>query len=258
MTIKEVCEKYGISADTLRYYEKVGVVPPVTRTNGGFRFYTEKDIEWVENAICMRNAGLSVEMLSEYVRLFQEGDSTIPARLSLLIEANETNDMIAYAWGLGINFIDTANFYGGGTSEEYTGRALKNIGIPRDKVILASKVYFNEGKLSRNAILREIDGTLSRLGTDYLDLYLIHRFDYDTPIEETMEALDSLVKSGKVCALGVSAMYGYQFHNMQVCAEQNGWTKFSTMQNHYNILHREDERELIPICKQYNVFLNSI
>ncbi len=163
--------------------------------------------------------------------------------------------MIAHAWELGINFIDTANFYGGGTSEEYTGKALKNLGIPRDKVILASKVYFNEGKLSRAAILREIDGTLSRLGTDYLDLYKIHRFDYDTPIEETMEALDSLVKSGKVRALGASAMYGYQFHNMQVCAEQNGWTKFSTMQNHYNLLYREDERELIPICKQYNVSL---
>ncbi len=175
--------------------------------------------------------------------------------LQWTLNQNETEDMIAHAWELGINFIDTANFYGGGTSEEYTGKALKNLGIPRDKVILASKVYFNEGKLSRAAILREIDGTLSRLGTDYLDLYKIHRFDYDTPIEETMEALDSLVKSGKVRALGASAMYGYQFHNMQVCAEQNGWTKFSTMQNHYNLLYREDERELIPICKQYNVSL---
>ncbi len=175
--------------------------------------------------------------------------------LQWTLNQNETEDMIAHAWELGINFIDTANFYGGGTSEEYTGKALKNLGIPRDKVILASKVYFNEGKLSRAAILREIDGTLSRLGTDYLDLYKIYRFDYYTPIEETMEALDSLVKSGKVRALGASAMYGYQFHNMQVCAEQNGWTKFSTMQNHYNLLYREDERELIPICKQYNVSL---
>lgn len=169
------------------------------------------------------------------------------------LDQGETQDMIAHAWELGVNFIDTANTYSFGTSEEYIGKALKNLGIARDKVILASKVYFNEGKLSRKAILREIDGTLSRLGTDYLDLYQIHRFDYDTPIEETMEALDSLVKSGKIRALGASAMYGYQFHNLQICAERNGWTKFSTMQNHYNLLYREDERELIPVCEQYGV-----
>lgn len=169
------------------------------------------------------------------------------------LDQGETQDMIAHAWELGVNFIDTANTYSFGTSEEYIGKALKSLGIARDKVVLASKVYFNEGKLSRKAILREIDGTLSRLGTDYLDLYQIHRFDYDTPIEETMEALDSLVKSGKVRALGASAMYGYQFHNLQICAERNGWTKFSTMQNHYNLLYREDERELIPVCEQYGV-----
>ena len=120
-------------------------------------------------------------------------------------------------------------------------------------MVIASKVFFNEGQLSRKAILREIDGTLRRLGTDYLDLYQIHRFDYGTPIEETMEALDSLVKAGKVRAIGASAMYGYQFHNMQICAERNGWTLFSTMQNHYNLMYREDERELIPICEQYGV-----
>jgi len=122
-------------------------------------------------------------------------------------------------------------------------------------VVIASKVFFNEGCLSREAILREIDGTLRRLGTDYLDLYQIHRFDYGTPIEETLEALDSLVKAGKVRAIGASAMYGYQFHNMQECAARNGWTQFSTMQNHYNLLYREDERELIPVCRQYGVSL---
>lgn len=169
------------------------------------------------------------------------------------LNQDETQNMIAHGWELGVNFIDTANTYSFGTSEEYIGKALKNLGIARDKVILASKVYFNEGKLSSQAILREIDGTLSRLGTDYLDLYQIHRFDYDTPIEETMETLDGLVKAGKVRALGASAMYGYQFHNMQICAERNGWTKFSTMQNHYNLLYREDERELIPVCEQYGV-----
>lgn len=120
-------------------------------------------------------------------------------------------------------------------------------------MVLASKVYFNEGHLSKEAILREIDGTLKRLGTDYLDLYIIHRFDYGTPIEETMETLNSLVTAGKVRALGASAMYGYQFYNMQLAAERNGWTPFVSMQNHYNLLYREDERELIPICNQQNV-----
>ena len=121
--------------------------------------------------------------------------------------------------------------------------------------MIASKVYFNEGRLSRKAVLREIDGTLSRLGTDYLDLYIIHRFDYDTPIEETMEALHDLVKAGKVRALGASAMYGYQFYNMQLAARDNNWTPFSAMENHYNLLYREDEHELIQICKQMNVSL---
>ena len=122
-------------------------------------------------------------------------------------------------------------------------------------MVLASKVYFNEGKLSAAAIRREIDGTLQRMGTDYLDLYQIHRFDYGTPIEETMQTLHELVRSGKVRAIGASAMYGYQFHNMQICAERNGWTLFSTLQNHYNLLYREDERELIPVAKQYGVSL---
>ena len=115
--------------------------------------------------------------------------------------------------------------------------------------------HLGEGRLSRNAIMREIDGSLKRLGTDYLDLYIIHRFDYETSIEETMEALHDLVKAGKVRAIGASAMYGYQFYNMQLTAKEHGWTPFSTMENYYNLLYREDERELIPICKQMNVSL---
>lgn len=169
------------------------------------------------------------------------------------LNQDDTTAMIDHALNLGVNFIDTANCYSHGTSEEYIGNALKKLGVNRDKVVLASKVYFNEGKLSKEAIAREIDDTLKRLGTDYLDVYQIHRFDYDTPVEETMEALDKLVKSGKVRAIGASAMYGYQFHNMQIAAERNGWTLFSTMQNHYNLLYREDERELIPVCEQYDV-----
>ena len=168
------------------------------------------------------------------------------------LDPAESEEIVKHALSLGINFFDTANTYSAGTSEEYLGRAIRS-NVPRDQVILASKVYFNEGHLSREAILREIDGTLQRLGTDYLDLYIIHRYDADTPVEETMEALDSLVRAGKVRALGASAMYGYQFFNMQLAARDNGWTPFVSMQNHYNLLYREDERELIPICTQQNV-----
>lgn len=169
------------------------------------------------------------------------------------IGPDETQEVIKRAFDQGVNFIDTANTYSFGTSEEYIGRALKNLGIRREDAVIASKVFFNEGRLSREAILREIDGTLLRLGTDYLDLYIIHRFDYGTPIEETMEALDSLVRTGKVRALGASEMYAYQLHNMQVAAERNGWTKFACMQCHHNLLYRENEREMIPVCRQYDM-----
>ena len=151
------------------------------------------------------------------------------------LDEKQTEEMVKHALDLGINFFDTSNNYSKGTSEEYLGKAFKNLGVKREDVIIASKVYFNEGRLSKEAIFREIDGTLKRLGTDYLDLYIIHRFDYDTPIEETMEALHELVKCGKVRAIGASAMYGYQFHNMQIVARDNQWTPFSTMENHYNI-----------------------
>lgn len=171
------------------------------------------------------------------------------------IGPEETRAVIKRALELGVNFIDTANCYAHGTSEEYIGAALRELGVPRNQVVLASKVFFNEGGLSREAINREIDGTLARLGTDYLDLYIIHRFDYNVLVEETMEALDGLVRAGKVRALGASAMYAYQLHNMQVVAEQNGWTPFTSMQCHYNLLYREDEREMIPVCRQFDMAL---
>lgn len=170
------------------------------------------------------------------------------------LDETESEKVIKHALELGINFFDTANSYSSGTSEEYLGKALKKH-IAREKAVIASKVYFNKGRLSKDAIARELEGTLKRLGTDYLDLYIIHRFDYDTPMEETMEALHNLVKSGKVRAIGASAMYGYQFYNMQLIAKERGWTQFSVMENHYNLLYREDERELIPICKQTRVSL---
>lgn len=170
------------------------------------------------------------------------------------LDEGKTEEIVKHALDLGINFFDTANGYSKGTSEEYLGKAIKK-NISRDKVVIASKVYFNPERLSSKAIHKEIEGTLNRLGTDYLDLYIIHRFDYDTPIEETMEALNDLVVSGKVRAIGASAMYGYQFYNMQQVAKDHGWAQFVAMENHYNLLYREDERELIPICKQMNVSL---
>lgn len=197
------------------------------------------------------NSGIEVSRLCLGCMSFGDPASKMHA---WTLDPDQSEAIIRHALDLGINFFDTANCYSAGTSEEYLGRAIKR-NVARDKVILASKVYFNEGALSAKAIEREIEGTLRRLGTDYLDLYIIHRFDYGTPVEETMEALHKLVKAGKVRALGASAMYGYQFYNMQLAARDNGWTAFSSMQNHYNPLYREDERELIPVCRQMNVAL---
>lgn len=170
------------------------------------------------------------------------------------LNPTESETIIRHALDLGVNFFDTANCYSAGTSEEYLGQALKN-NVARDKVVIATKVYFNEGHLSREAIKRELDGSLRRLGTDYVDLFIIHRYDSETPVEETMEALHQAVLSGKVRALGASAMYGFQFARLQRTAEKNGWTPFVSMQNHYNLLYREDERELIPICHEQGVAL---
>ena len=197
------------------------------------------------------NSGIRVSRLCLGCMSFGDPASNMHA---WTLDPDRSAEIIGHALDLGINFFDTANTYSAGTSEEYLGRAIRN-SVARDKVVLASKVYFNEGHLSKEAIAREIDGTLRRLGTDYLDLYIIHRFDATTPIGETMEALDRLVKAGKVRALGASAMYGYQFYNMQLCARDNGFTPFVSMQNPYNPLYREDARELIPICRQMHVAL---
>ena len=170
------------------------------------------------------------------------------------LDAEQSETLVRRALDLGINFFDTANIYSAGTSEEYLGRAIRN-NIARNRVILASKVYYNDGHLSKQAILREIDGSLRHLGTDYLDLYIIHRFDYVTPVEETMEALHGLVKAGKVRALGASAMYGYQFSSLQLAAKDNGWTPFVSMQNHLNLLYREEEREMVPFCQDQKIAL---
>lgn len=161
---------------------------------------------------------------------------------------------IKRALELGINFFDTANVYSAGSSEEIVGRALKEF-AHRDEVVIATKVHGrmrpgpNGAGLSRKAIMSEIDNSLQRLGTDYVDLYQIHRWDNETPIEETMEALHDIVKSGKARYIGASSMYAWQFLKAQHTAERNGWTRFVSMQNYFNLLYREEEREMLPLCK---------
>jgi 1-deoxyxylulose-5-phosphate synthase len=158
----------------------------------------------------------------------------------------------------GINFFDTANVYSAGSSEEITGRALKEF-ARRDEIVLATKVHGrmrpgpNGAGLSRKAIITEIDASLARLGTDYVDLYQIHRWDPAVPVEETLEALDDVVKSGKARYIGASSMYAWQFSKALYLAGAHGWTRFDTMQNHYNLLYREEEREMLPLCADQGV-----
>lgn len=171
------------------------------------------------------------------------------------LNEEESRSFIKQALELGINFFDTANMYSDGTSEEFVGRALKSF-ARREEIVLATKVRFrmhpgpNGEGLSRKAIMNEIDNSLRRLGTDYVDLYQIHRWDYGTPIEETMEALHDVVKAGKARYIGASSMYAWQFLKAQHAAERNGWTKFISMQNHLNLLYREEEREMLPLCRE--------
>jgi aryl-alcohol dehydrogenase-like predicted oxidoreductase len=175
-----------------------------------------------------------------------------------VLDEERSRPIIKRALELGINFFDTANMYAVGTSEEIVGRALKDY-ANRDEVVLATKVRFpmrqgpNAAGLSRKAIMTEIDHSLKRLGTDYVDLYQIHRWDYETPIEETMEALHDVVKAGKARYIGASAMYAWQFLKAQHIAEKNGWTRFVSMQNHYNLIYREEEREMLPLCKDQKI-----
>lgn len=169
-----------------------------------------------------------------------------------------SRQIIKQALDLGINFFDTANVYSDGTSEEFVGRALNDY-ANRDEVVIATKVYFrmhegpNGSGLSRKAIMTEIDNSLRRLGTDYVDLYQIHRWDYHTPIEETMEALHDVVKAGKARYIGASAMYAWQFLKALNVAEKNGWTRFVSMQNHLNLIYREEEREMMPLCREEGI-----
>ncbi|WP_251552509.1 aldo/keto reductase [Neobacillus muris] len=175
-----------------------------------------------------------------------------------VLNEEESRPFIKKALEKGINFFDTANVYSDGTSEEIVGRALKEF-ARRDEIVIATKVFNrmhpgpNGAGLSRKAIMSEIDNSLRRLGTDYVDLYQIHRWDYSTPIEETMEALHDVVKAGKARYIGASSMYAWQFLKALHTAEEHGWTRFVSMQNYLNLLYREEEREMLPLCKEEKI-----
>lgn len=175
-----------------------------------------------------------------------------------VLNEERSRPVIKKALELGINFFDTANVYSNGVSEEIVGRALKEF-ANRDEIVLATKLHGrmhqgpNGSGLSRKAIMSEIDKSLKRLGTDYVDLYQIHRWDYHTPIEETMEALHDVVKAGKARYIGASAMYAWQFLKALHVAEKNGWTRFVSMQNHLNLIYREEEREMLPLCREEKI-----
>jgi aryl-alcohol dehydrogenase (NADP+) len=174
------------------------------------------------------------------------------------LPADESRVLIRQAFEAGITFWDTANVYSAGSSEEIVGRALKELGT-REEVVLASKVHgrmrpgANGGGLSRKSIMAEIDASLQRLQTDYVDLYQIHRFDPETPLEETLEALHDVVKAGKARYLGASSMWAWQFAKALFLAERHGWTRFVAMQDHYNLLYREEEREMFGLCADQGI-----
>jgi aryl-alcohol dehydrogenase (NADP+) len=205
----------------------------------------------------------------QYVRLGTTG--TVVSRICLgcmtygtpswrewVLDENASQPFFKRAVELGITFFDTADMYSLGVSEEVTGRALRHL-ANRDEIVVATKVYqkmsdqLNDQGLSRKHIMKSIDRSLKRLGMDYVDLYQIHRWDYNTPIEETMEALHDVVKAGKARYIGASSMWAWQFAKAQHVAERHGWTKFVTMQNQYNLVYREEEREMIPLCRDQGV-----
>lgn len=201
--------------------------------------------------IKLGNTGLDVSRICLGCMSFGDGTK---GDFPWALDEERSRVMIKRALDLGINFFDTSNVYSAGTSEEFTGKILKEY-ANRDEIVIASKVFYpvgegpNSAGLSRKHIMSQIDKTLKRLGTDYIDIYYIHRWDDKTPIEETMEALHDLVKSGKVRYIGASTLYAWQFLKAQHVAEKNGWTKFVVLQDHYNLMYREEEREMLELCK---------
>jgi aryl-alcohol dehydrogenase-like predicted oxidoreductase len=202
------------------------------------------------------DTGLTVSRVCLGCMSYGDPDASLPGapRWEWALREDESRPFFKRALELGINFFDTANVYSLGASEEITGRALRDL-ARREEVVVATKVRGrmrpgpNGQGLSRKAILHEIDASLKRLGTDYVDLYQIHRWDDATPIEETMEALHDVVRAGKARYLGASSMHAWQFAKAQHVASTHGWTRFVSMQNHYNLLYREEEREMVPLCR---------
>lgn len=207
------------------------------------------------NYVKFGNTGLDVSPLCLGTMGFGDPNSGFH---EWVLEEADSREVIKKALDLGINFFDTANVYSYGASEEIVGRALNDF-ASRDEIVVATKLYSkmkqrpNSGGLSRKAIFYQVEQSLKRLQMDYIDLYIIHRWDYHTPIEETMKALHDLVVSGKVRYIGASAMYAWQFAKAQAVAEKNGWTKFVSMQNHLNLLYREEEREMMPLCADQKI-----
>jgi aryl-alcohol dehydrogenase-like predicted oxidoreductase len=211
-------------------------------------------------------------IVMEYVRLGSSGLKVSRLCLGLMtygsrqwrewvLDEEESRPFLRRALELGINFFDTADMYSLGASEEVLGRALRDFGPSRDQIVIATKVFFpmgnapNQSGLSRKHIMHAIDDSLRRLGTDYVDLYQIHQFDYETPIEETLEALHDIAKAGKARYLGASSMFAWQFARMLYTADRLGVTRFVSMQNHYNLIYREEEREMIPLCRHEGIGL---
>ncbi len=182
-----------------------------------------------------------------------------PAWRPWILSEEAGRPFIKRALEQGINFFDTADMYSRGVSEQVLGRALKAHAITRDQLVIATKAFYpvvdgpNARGLSRKHLLDAIDGSLQRLGTDYVDLYQIHRFDPDTPIEETLEALHDIVKAGKARYIGASSMFAWQFMKMLAASDAHGWTRFVSMQNHYNLVYREEEREMLPLCREEGI-----
>ena len=202
------------------------------------------------------NSGLSISRLC--LGCMTYGDKTAGWHGDWLLDEDESRPFFRQALEAGINFFDTANGYAGGTSEEITGKLLREM-ANRDEIVVATKAFIpwrrapNTGGLSRKSLMQAIDDSLSRLGMDYVDLFQIHRWDDATPIEETMEALHDIVKAGKARYIGASSMYAWQFAKAQEAARSNGWTRFISMQNQLSLLYREEEREMLPLCEDQGV-----
>ena len=200
--------------------------------------------------VTLGNSNLKVSRLCLGCMSFGEKDK---GQYEWTLPYEESSNIIHKAYKAGINFFDTSNNYSAGTSEIFLGKAIKDFN--RSDIVITTKCYFNEGKLSPEAIHREVSNSLKRLNTDYIDILVLHRFDYDTPVLDTLKALDEEVKMGHIRYYGASAMYGHQFAKYCYEAKIHGYQPFTTLQNHYSLIYREDERDLIPVAKEFGVSL---